>query len=417
MIQLKPSTLALLAAIVGTLTGYIALELAFPVTIGKERLLDFDVFHLVSTMIAEGNLIDAYAIETFLPRQAEVPGFNDGEMLWSYPPFFSLVVAPLSLLPTVPSYLVFMTATLVFYVRVVRTLAGPAFHTVLVLFLPLAMLIIIAGQNSFLTGGLIGLTCVLAQRRSRWSGVPLGLMAIKPHLALGLGLWSLLDRRWGMAVQSFAVIGLFGALATLAFGTGVWTATLDSMAATAKALHQGRFPLFRMTSLYAFGLSVGWGDTVALSLHVAGVVAAVAGLVLLVRAQLPPRVVMGAGVFVSALISPYNYDYDLAMLAAAACLLTETVAQHASRAERGTIAVAILIVSSYWFVMTTGFDVAVRVGLIAAPDGPVKHASPLGPILFLGGVVLFRVIWRSRETPQAVPSVATAPMKAGLTPT
>ncbi|MCF7778982.1 DUF2029 domain-containing protein, partial [Sulfitobacter sp. M220] len=99
-----------------------------------------------------------------------------------------------------------------------------AFHTILVLFLPLTMLIIRSGQNSFLTGGLIGLTCLLALRQSRWSGVPLGLMAIKPHLALGVGIWSLLDRRWGMAVQSFAVISIFAALATLVFGTGIWAA-------------------------------------------------------------------------------------------------------------------------------------------------------------------------------------------------
>ncbi|MCF7700252.1 glycosyltransferase family 87 protein [Loktanella sp. M215] len=401
MIQLRPVTLALLAAVTAALIGFVALETVFPVVLKKKVLLDFDVFHLVSTMIAEGNLRAAYAVDTFLPRLTKVPGFNGSEMLWSYPPFFDLVVAPLSLLPAAPSYIVFMVMTLGFYVWVVRALAGPAFHMILVLFLPLTLLIIRSGQNSFLTGGLIGLTCVLALRRSHWSGVPLGLMAIKPHLALGVGIWSLLDRRWGMAVQSFAVIGIFAALATLVFGTGVWAAALGGMAETADALHDGRFPLFRMTSLYAFGLSVGFGHAAALSLHVTGVAAAIAALILLSRANLSPRVLMGAGVFVSALVSPYNYDYDLAMLAAAACLLIDAVMRHGSKTERYTIAAAILIIATYWFFMTIVFGIIVSFGLIVVDEDTPQRVSLSGPVLFASGIILFRVIWRSRNDVQA----------------
>jgi hypothetical protein len=410
MIQLKPSTLALLAAVTAVLIGYVALEFAFPVMLKKENLLDFDIFHLVSTMIAEGNLRAAYAVDTFLPRQAELPGFSGWEMFWSYPPFFNLVVAPLSLLPAATSYMLFMVVTLGFYVWVVRALAGPAFHTILVLFLPLTLLIIRSGQNSFLTGGLIGLACVLALRQSRWSGVPLGLMAIKPHLALGVGIWALLDRRWGMAAQSFAVIGIFAALATLLFGTGVWAAALGGISETADALQEGRFPLFRMTTLYAFGLSLGFGHALALSLHVTGVAAAVGALDLLSRVKLPPRVLMGAGVFVSALISPYNYDYDLAMLAAAACLLFDMVMRHASKAEQYTIAAVILIIGTYGLSLTAIVDLIIN-------DDLAQPVSISGPVLFAGGIVLFRVVWRSRDAAQASPHLKPPVAKAVFNPT
>ena len=407
MIQLKPATLAVMAAIIATLIGYVALEFAFPVLLGKENLLDFDIFHLVSTMIAEGNLPAAYAVETFMLRQAELPGFTGWDMFWSYPPFFNLVVAPLSLLPAAPSYILFMVLTLGFYVWVVKALAGPAFHTILILVLPLALLIIRSGQNSFLTGGLIGLTCVLALRQSRWSGVPLGLMAIKPHLALGVGIWSLLDRRWGMAVQSFAVIGLFAALTTLVFGTGIWATALGGISETADALQDGRFPLFRMTSLYAFGLSFGFGHALALSLHVAGIASALGALVLLSRAKLPPRVLMGAGVVVSALISPYNYDYDLAMLAAAACLLIDTVMRHASKAEQYTIAATILIIGTYGLSLTAIVDLLIN-------DEFAQPVSVSGPVLFAGGIVLFRVVWRSRNAAQATPNLRVPHSGSGI---
>jgi len=395
MIQLKTSTLALIALMMLTLIGYVALTLAYPVYFGKKHLLDFDIFYLVSTMIGEGNLNAAYTSEIFLPRQALVPGFNGGEMLWSYPPHFNLFVSPLSLLPLSVSYALFMVVTLTFYVLVIRALAGPTFHTIAVLFLPLVVVIIRSGQNSFITGGLIAFTCLLVLRQSRWSGLPLGLMAIKPHLALGVGIWSLLDRRWDLAALSLTVVAVVSLLATVAFGTAVWSTSLTAVARTADLLIEGRFPLFRMTSIYASALSFGIEHQIAMLLHLMTVGAALGALVALSRVKFPPRVFMGAGVFVSALISPYNYDYDLAMLAAAACLLINTVARYARKAEQYIIAVVILSIGVNGLALTPILEYIVN-------DDTARPISVLGPILFVGGIVLFRVLWRCRDATQAV---------------
>ena len=387
-------TLTLIALITLTLIGIVALTLAFPVYFGKKALLDFDIFYLVSTMIGEGNLKAAYTPEIFLTRQAQVPGFNGGEMLWSYPPHFNLFVSPLSLLPLSVSYALFMVVTLTFYVLVIRALAGPAFHTVAVLFLPLVVLIILSGQNSFMTGGLIALTCLLVLRQSRWSGLPLGLMAIKPHLALGIGIWSLLDRRWDLVALSLSVVAIVSLLATVAFGTDVWSTSLTAIAGTADILREGRFPLFRMTSIYASARSFGIEHQIAMLLHFMTVGAALGALVVLSRAKFPLRVFMGAGVFVSALISPYNYDYDLAMLAAAACLLINTVARYAKKAEKYIIAAVILSIGVNGLALTEILDYIVN-------DDTARPISVLGPILFVVGIVLFRVVWRSRDATQA----------------
>ena len=390
MIQLKSSTLLVLALCTLALITYVALLLAYPVAFAKGHLLDFDIFYLVSTMIGEGNLSAAYAHETFLPRQSLLPGFDDSEMFWSYPPHFNLVVLPLSALPIAPSYVLFMVVTLAFYVYVIRALSGPAFHTVLVLFTPLIFLIIRSGQNSFITGGLIGLTCLLALRNSRWAGVPLGLMIIKPHLALGVGIWSLLDRRWWLAALSFIVIGVISLLATLVLGTGVWETSLAAIADTADVLREARFPLFRMTSIYAFALSFGMGHPIAMFLHVATVLIALGALIVLGRAKLPPQAFLGAGVFVSGLISPYNYDYDLAMLAAAACLLFETIRNYANIKEKVLFAAVSLGLGLHaitlTFILDKFFD-----------DKYARPASVMGPVLLVCGIVLSRVIWRSRE--------------------
>lgn len=391
MTQLKSSTLIMLAAIALALIGYVSLTLIAPVFLGKKHLIDFDIFYLVSTLIGEGNLRAAYAPAEFLPRQAQVPGYDGGEMFWSYPPHFNLVVAPLAGLPLPLSYALFMVATLAFYVLVLRALAGPGFHAIIVLFFPLMLLIIRSGQNSFITGGLIGFTCLLILRRSGWAAVPLGLMAIKPHLALGVGIWSLINRQWGLAARSLAVVAMMSLLATLAFGTDVWPTSLSAIAGTAEVLREGRFPLFRMTSIYASALSFGMEHQLAIYLHFTSVAMALAALAALCRAKPPLQVTLGAGVLVSALISPYNYDYDLAMLAAAACLLIGTVMRYASQIEKYTIAAVTLCIGTYGIAVTAYMDVI-------RSDQAARPVSVLGPVILIGSIVLFRVIWRCRET-------------------
>jgi hypothetical protein len=376
--------------VVLALIGYTAGTLMYPSFLGKENLSDFDVFHLVSTMISEGNLKAAYDADALNTRLAQIPGARDDEvMFWSYPPHFNLFILPLQLLQLAVSYFVFMVVTLAFYVFVIRALSGPAFHTVAVLFLPLVMVIIRGGQNAFLTGGLIGLTCLLALRKSRWSGLPLGLMAIKPHLALGVGIWSLLDRRWGLAALSLTVVAMLSLLATIVFGTDIWSTSLEAIGGTTEVLRDRRYPLFRMTSIYAFALSFGIDHHFAMLLHVAGVIVALGALITLGLAKLPSQVFMGAGVFASALISPDNSDYDLAMLAAASCLLFDTVAHHASKIEKYIVATVIVSIGIY------GVAIQAVVKLFTS-DPAAFWISLLGPMLFVAGIILFRVIWRSR---------------------
>lgn len=390
MIQLKPSTLIGLGLVALLLIAYVMLTLAFPVYFDKQHLLDFDIFYLVSTMMQEGNLSAAYTTESFLQRQAKVPGYDGGEMYWSYPPYFNMVVEPLAALPLPLSYGVFMVVTLLFYLLVLRVLAGREFHLIIVFFFPLTLLIIRSGQNSFLTGGLIALTCLLALRQSRWAGVPLGLMVIKPHIALGVGLWSLLARRWGMAAVALVTVALVSLLVTLMLGIDVWLISLAAIGETAGNLQEAKFPLFRMTSVYASALSFGAVHSVAMTLHLIGVSAAIAALIVLSLVRLPVRTFLGASVFASALISPYNYDYDLAMLAASGCLLADTVMHHAGRAEKYTLAAITLALGIYGFVITAFMDF---IGL----GDTMRPVSVLGPLLLVGGIILFQVIWRARE--------------------
>ncbi|MDF3415489.1 DUF2029 domain-containing protein [Sulfitobacter sp. M57] len=401
---LKPATLLGLLACALVMVLYVTLEFAFPAALDKGKLLDFDAFHLASVMMAQGSLPETYDVATFIERQSVLPGFNGTQLLWSYPPTFDLVIAPLGYLPAWLAYALFMTATLALFLWVIGRLDADAFQITVILFLPLITLIIRAGQNSLLMASLMGLTCLLALRQSRLAGVPLGLMAIKPHLAVGFGIWSLVNRRWRLAFTSLTTVTIFCGLSYLLLGAQAWQAFIAGVTATGDAFQNDAFTIFRMSSLYAFGRSIGLVHSVALALHLGVIAAALLTMVRLMQLGLATRDLLGIGVFFSALLSPYNYDYDLATLTVAASLLGPTVTQHATRLQN------YIVVAAAWTIGFYGFAATALIDLL----GPTASATPpalIGPLLILIGTVVAQSLWRS-TTPAGQPHTSDSLARA-----
>ena len=73
-------------------------------------------------------------------------------------------------------------------------------------------------------------------------------------------------------------------------------------------------------------------------------------------------------------------------------MLFDTVASHASKVERFIIAGVILIVGTYGFALTAVVAVIIN-------DETAAPVSLLGPVLLSGGIVLFRILWRSKTSP------------------
>jgi hypothetical protein len=385
---LKPATLLGLLACALLMILYVTLEFAFPAALDKGKLLDFDAFHLASVMMAQGNLPEAYDIATFTERQSVLAGFNGTQLLWSYPPTFDLVIAPLGYLPAWLAYPLFMTGTLALFLRVMQRLDADAFQVTVILFLPLITMIIRGGQNSLLMASLIGLTCLLALRQSRLSGVPLGLMAIKPHLAIGFGIWALINRRWRLAFTSLATVAAFCTLSYLLLGAQAWSAFIDGVSATGDAFQNNTFTIFRMSSTYAFGLSMGLEHGTALALHLGVITAAILAMLRLMQLGLSTRNLLGLGVFFSALLSPYNYDYDLAILTVAASLLYPTLATYASGVQKALVIGAAWIIGFYGIAVTAFID-------LFSPNSNGNPPALIGPLLVLIGIIVMQNLWRS----------------------
>lgn len=384
MFTLRPATLITLVLAVIFLMSYIAYEYAHPILTEKEGLVDFDAFYLVATMISEGNLAGAYDANTFYDRQKEHAAFDGNQLIWSYPPPFNLVVNPFILAPEWLSYLLFIGLTFMAYLWILQKVAGTQFHTSIILCLGFFPLLLRSGQNGFLTGGLIGLTCLFALRKSNWAGVSLGLMVIKPHLALAIGLWSLLDRRWVMATAAIGIALLACAVATAVYGVEVWSWFHMGITTTGEVLRDGRYPLFRMTSIFASALSAGLSPSQAMAVHLSVAIGAIAILIAIQFSDASQSSKIGMAVFVSALISPYNYDYDLTMLAFAFALLLPTIAIQSTTTEK------ILIWGGMWIIGFYGLSMTLLIGWGILSEAWIK-CSISGPILALIGLLLFRI--------------------------
>lgn len=278
---------------------------------GRDDIVDFNVFHLAGRMAWQGNFADAYRASTMLRLERSLGGGRDVFMPFSYPPLFGLVLAILAVLPVGLACLALTATSLALYLTVLRRLAGPWFWPILFAVAPAVLQNLRVGQNGLLTGGLIGLSALLALGRHRWSaGIVIGTLAIKPHLAPMLPVFLLLRRDWrGLAAAAASAAALTEA-SLLVFGPGTFAAFLASFSDVGRFLALGLYPLHRMTTVFSCLVSLGVPLAPASVAH-AAVAAAV--LLLAVRTALAcgdPRVGLGLCVMSTAFLSPYLYDYD-----------------------------------------------------------------------------------------------------------
>lgn len=354
-------------------------------------LVDFDAFYIVGQMLAEGRAAEAYDVRIMAARQQELVG-HEGFMPWTYPPPFDLLVAPLPLLPRGIAFAVFTGATLAFYLWVLARLSGAWLGAVLLVLFPPLYVSVTIGQNSFLTGGLMGLFCLLSMQGRTLAGVPLGLLVIKPHLGLGLGVQALAGARWGVVALAALVALVACLVATLALGPGIWWAFLAGVDTAGEALARGFYPLFRMTSVYALAHTLGAPPALASALQGVVALAAMALIVLAVRRGLPARQTLALACFASALVSPYLYDYDMALAGVGAALILSDVLARTSWPER------LLLLALAWVAGGWGMIHAIsNAGLPWAERAAIaRETLAYAAVAYL---ILLGLLWRILKRP------------------
>jgi hypothetical protein len=359
---------------------------------GAHKLVDFDDFYIVGQLVWRGAIGQAYHFVTMLQLQKPFSD-TDSFMPWTYPPQFDLLVAPLALMPIGLAYSVFTIGTLAAYLATLKRIVAENFVPVLILLAPVIVITVRCGQNGFLTGTLIGLTCLGLLARRSLAGLPLGLMIIKPHLAVAFAVYTLVNRRWGTALVAAATVAATSALATVLLGPAVWVAFLDGVKEARIFLEHGLYPLFRMVSIYAVIRSLGFPALVASTAQILIAILAL-GMVVLASRQFSPRQALGVTAVATLLISPYAYDYDLLILGIGLGLLLPDLVSLGTDRERLALYVSSLFIGIFSIVQN----------VISSEAGPDKLVGKDADLLSLGGLALiaimvltWRILLRSHE--------------------
>lgn len=296
------------------LMGASAILFQAPELLGQRKdLNDFDAFSIAGRLALEGKAEQAYSTQHLFGAQKQMVGRAEF-MPWTYPPQFTAVATALAIPPIGVAYGLFTALTLALYLLVLSRIAGPLLPGVVIAMVVTFVLLIRTGQNGFLTGALLGWFLLAFDKRKASAGIPLGLMAIKPHLAVGSALLALLGKRLAALAIAAAVVIVTSLLCTAVWGVGIWTAFVNAVRESTALLEAGHYPLFRMTSIYACVRSFGFDATTALGVHALGALIAMFGIVALWFRASDSRLVMAGTMVGSLFISPYNYDYDLAIL-------------------------------------------------------------------------------------------------------
>jgi len=373
---------------------------------GRFEMVDFDSFYLSGLLVGRDKIDDVYNFIKLAEYQKEFSG-EVAFLPWTYPPQFDVLVAVLAMLPKGLAYLIFMAATLAGYLLGLSRIAGARFPLILLLSFPYLCINLGCGQNGFLSGGLIVLTCLAFSRNSGIAGIPLGLMIIKPHLAVVFAALTAFDRRWRIAAVAALTIGASSICATLLLGEGVWAAFLDGVRQSGILLRLGAYPLYRMVSAYATARSLG--VPASISFVCQGVAALSLIAVIFACRNKPMRLKLGLVAVASPLISPYAYDYDVTILIVGLAYLIDHIIEQGREGERWLV---------YGLVLLPGLVVFGEISVLSVTSAASaarpfeNHVASAAAPCFL---VLFALLSRlALRAPDAVRSDEAVWLRQGL---
>ncbi|MEM5312022.1 glycosyltransferase family 87 protein [Paraburkholderia sp. JHI869] len=197
---------------------------------------------------------------------------------WTYPPTFLLVMLPAALLPFAVSCFVYVSAGIAFAyhacVRILPTVRNPGWWLPVIAF-PAIWVAAAAGQNSFLTFGLMGLGLIALDRRPWLAGICFGLLAIKPQLGLVIPVALLFGRHWRALASASLTVGVFCALAGMVLGFDTFARFAQALPAFSQFVveYSDRWPRGILT---VFGAARHFGVAVPTAYGLHAVVAALA---------------------------------------------------------------------------------------------------------------------------------------------
>lgn len=277
---------------------------------------DFAAFWAAGALTLDGTPGLAYDWAAHKAAQASGLGFEySGWMAWHYPPHFQLLVTPFAVVPLWVGMAIWVTLTLALYLRVCwRILPDPVALAGALAAAPTAMMLV-NGQTGFLTAGLLGLFLLELDRRPARAGLALGLLSIKPQLALALPFVLVAAGRWRTLGVATATVLVSAAVAWALLGTATWAAFFSSITQTTSIFQavEGRWEMYG--SFYGLERHAGIAFLPALVAHGALALTTLGMTIVAWRSpRLSPEIKAAVLCFATAVVTPRILNYDLHIL-------------------------------------------------------------------------------------------------------
>lgn len=274
---------------------------------------DFSSFWAASLQALAGRAAEVYVPE--LHQLAERPYLRNGYEAFFYSPAYLVACLPLALASYFASLLIFISATGALFISVIwRTLRSPWCLAAILSFPPF-YLNILAGQNAFLTAAILGWGLTTINHRPDLAGLILGLMVMKPHLALGIPVALIVTRRWRTLAWAAASSVCLVVLSYVLFGWETWLGFFNVSHSARETLENGAVSYWKMQSAFAVARILGADVATAYVLHGIVAICALCALVWALRRPISAASERSIVVLACLLITPFSLTYDMLLLA------------------------------------------------------------------------------------------------------
>lgn len=295
---------------------------------GARPGIDFSIFWAAAHLLLQGMPAQVYDHVAFVKAQTDLFGnFADAHGIgWVYPPAFLVAVAPFALFPFSIAYLLFVAAGAWLYASAIARVSNVG-HAMgnrrLGIFViagsPCVFVAGIIGQNSLFTAALAALALLWLAKKPVVAGMCIGLLAIKPQMAIVFPFVLIVSRSWkAFAAAALTAIGVT-AVGVIACGMQSLHAFVINANTLRGALldHGGQGFWFASPTVFAALRLGGVPAVAAYAGHACVAVVAVSAACHVWRRSNDLRL-RGAVLALAALLaSPYVWHYELAWLGVA----------------------------------------------------------------------------------------------------
>lgn len=283
---------------------------------GKPIITDFGIFYSASQIALTGHAAESYDESNLLAKEKVIEGDAEG-YYWFYPPTFYLVILPLGLLPFFLSYFLFMLTTFGCYVMVLRRIIWNGDAMWCLAAFSGVWMEVRCGQNGFLTAALAGAALLNLERRPILAGIFIGMLSIKPHLALMFPIALIAIGAWRTFCTAAAVSLIFMTASVAILGFDTFTGYLQNLTIARDLIEYQAGPGYwdGMPTMFAFFRLLGVSVMTAYVAHYLVALGAIAAVWKVWR--LCPSLPLRGSVLTTAtfLVSPYFGLQDLIWLA------------------------------------------------------------------------------------------------------